>query len=334
MTHAWVKLTHGRTGELDGGDENFKMLANLLCEICGFTFPFMEQFTQEGQLKNWQQPEYLTSAVGDILQWAVGDIQFTSAVGDGDLPSSSSNQPSSDQAPAAENMPQPRLDLDDVLPPPLATVLPQSVPPPLAPPEVFTEILVLEVTPPLPDVPRDSLGREIPVYTAGPVHRRADGAFEWTERGRKFEAIDDTADHGTRARYTLQSTVQSTAMASFAPQDQSRVTSKKKFSRHARRRSSADMATREEEERHAANSGADDGTAEPGARVDDYDEDLLLYLSHEEALWVAGYEDDGSNASEEFLDRRRGAYADRARLNQQHATETCSGEPPATSDTD
>ena len=94
------------------------------------------------------------------------------------------------------------------------------------------------------------------------------------------------------------------------------------------------MATREEEERHAANSGADDGTAEPGARVDDYDEDLLLYLSHEEALWVAGYEDDGSDASEEFLDRRRGAYADRARLNQQHATETCSGEPPATSDTD
>ena len=53
-------------------------------------------------------------------------------------------------------------------------------------------------------------------------------------------------------------------MASFAPQDQSRVTSKKKFSRHARRRSSADMATREEEERHAANSGTDhDGLSNP-----------------------------------------------------------------------
>ena len=56
-------------------------------------------------------------------------------------------------------------------------------------------------------------------------------------------------------------------MASFAPQDPSRVTSKKKFSRHARSRSSADMATREEEERHAANSGADDGTADPGTRA-------------------------------------------------------------------
>ena len=29
--------------------------------------------------------EYLTSAVGDILQSAVGDIQFTSVFGDGDL---------------------------------------------------------------------------------------------------------------------------------------------------------------------------------------------------------------------------------------------------------
>ena len=85
MKHAWAKITHGRTGELDGGDENFKMLANLLCEICGFTFPFMEQFTQVGQLVRWQQPEYLTSAVGDILQSAVGDIQFTSVFGDGDL---------------------------------------------------------------------------------------------------------------------------------------------------------------------------------------------------------------------------------------------------------
>ena len=83
MMHAWAKITHGRTGELDGGDENFKQTANLLCEICGFTFPCTEQFTQAGQFE--KQPEYLTSAVGDILQWAVGDIQFTSVFGDGDL---------------------------------------------------------------------------------------------------------------------------------------------------------------------------------------------------------------------------------------------------------
>ena len=40
--------------------------------------------------------------------------------------------------------------------------------------------------------------------------------------------------------------------------DRTLVTVKKKQSRHARSRSSADMAMREEEERHAANSGAED----------------------------------------------------------------------------
>ena len=74
MKHAWAKITHGRTCELDGGDDDFKMLANLLCEICGFTFPFTGQFTQACQFENWQQPEYLTSAVGNILQSANGDI--------------------------------------------------------------------------------------------------------------------------------------------------------------------------------------------------------------------------------------------------------------------
>lgn len=47
---------------------------------------------------------------------------------------------------------------------------------------------------------------------------------------------------------------------------------------------------------------------------DEYDEDLFLALSHEEALCVAGYNDDGSDLSEEFLDRRRGEYARRARI--------------------
>ena len=74
MTHAWAKITKGRSGELDGGKQNLEMLGNLLCEVCGFTFPFMGQFTMEGQLKNWHQPVFLTSAVGDIEPSAVGDI--------------------------------------------------------------------------------------------------------------------------------------------------------------------------------------------------------------------------------------------------------------------
>jgi len=91
MTHCWGTITHGRTGQTDGGEENYEKLANLMCEVCGFAMPFKGQFTVEGQMIHWDQPVYLTSAFGDIIPSAVGDIQPTSAVRDGDLPASSSN---------------------------------------------------------------------------------------------------------------------------------------------------------------------------------------------------------------------------------------------------
>jgi hypothetical protein len=59
-----------------------------------------------------------------------------------------------------------------------------------------------------------------------------------------------------------------------------KVTVKKKLSRHARSRSSADMATREEEERHAANSGTDDdglSDSEDETTSEDLDEVLARY---------------------------------------------------------
>ena len=44
------------------------------------------------------------------------------------------------------------------------------------------------------------------------------------------------------------------------------------------------------------------------------DENLFLARSHREALFLAGYNDDGFDLSEGFLDRRRGAYAHRRRM--------------------
>ena len=206
MTHCWAMITHGRKGQTDGGQQNYEMLANLLCELCGFTFPFRGQFTNAGQLLNWHQPVFLTSAVGDIEPAAVGHILPPSAVGDGHLPASSSNQPSSDQAPAAENTPQPRLDL---LPPPPAELLPQSVPPPppASPPEVFdggraTGHPLLSDHPVIPrhveqlnlyqrnnGTRGNTLGREIPVYRAGPVHKMADGTLVRDQRVESFSGL-------------------------------------------------------------------------------------------------------------------------------------------------
>ena len=57
-----------------------------------------------------------------------------------------------------------------------------------------------------------------------------------------------------------------------------------------------------------------DMTESPDSTDGEDHEDLFLHLSHEEALFVAGYDDNGSDASEGFLDRRRGAYARRARM--------------------
>ena len=86
MTSAWLKITHGRVGHNDGGQYNLEMVANMLAEICGYDFPFPEQFEDAGQPLNRRRRVFhrhkppTTSAVGDV------------ASSNNHAPASSSNQ--------------------------------------------------------------------------------------------------------------------------------------------------------------------------------------------------------------------------------------------------
>ena len=48
MTHAYMEITHGRTDMTNGGEHNLELVANMLCEIVGFEFPFPQVFEDEG----------------------------------------------------------------------------------------------------------------------------------------------------------------------------------------------------------------------------------------------------------------------------------------------
>ena len=45
MTHAWLQITKGLAAADFGGWRNQLLTANLLCEVCGFKFPFPELFS-------------------------------------------------------------------------------------------------------------------------------------------------------------------------------------------------------------------------------------------------------------------------------------------------
>ena len=45
MTHAWLKITKGPGGDDVGGWHNLRLTANLLCEVCGFHFPYPDLFS-------------------------------------------------------------------------------------------------------------------------------------------------------------------------------------------------------------------------------------------------------------------------------------------------
>ena len=47
MTHAWMELTSGRWRSEDGGEHNLQLIANMLCEICGFSLPYPQVFQDE-----------------------------------------------------------------------------------------------------------------------------------------------------------------------------------------------------------------------------------------------------------------------------------------------
>ena len=48
MTHAWMEITSGRWRSDDGGRHNLELVANMLCEIAGFAFPYPGVFHDEG----------------------------------------------------------------------------------------------------------------------------------------------------------------------------------------------------------------------------------------------------------------------------------------------
>ena len=48
MAHAWMKITSGRWHPDDGGTHNLELVANMLCEIVGFEFPYPHVFEDEG----------------------------------------------------------------------------------------------------------------------------------------------------------------------------------------------------------------------------------------------------------------------------------------------
>jgi len=45
MTHAWLQITKGPAASDLGGWRNLMLTANLLCEVCGFNFPYPELFS-------------------------------------------------------------------------------------------------------------------------------------------------------------------------------------------------------------------------------------------------------------------------------------------------
>ena len=73
-------ITSGCKNEDDGGNWNMQLVANMMCEICGFDLPFPEIFYDEDLLQP-PQPNLDHSAVGDFAdpehaahhQSAVGD---------------------------------------------------------------------------------------------------------------------------------------------------------------------------------------------------------------------------------------------------------------------
>ena len=65
MTHFHMGITSGCKNEDDGGNWNMQLVANMMCEICGFDLPFPEIFYDEDLLQP-PQPNLDHSAVGDF----------------------------------------------------------------------------------------------------------------------------------------------------------------------------------------------------------------------------------------------------------------------------
>ena len=56
MAHFHMEITNGCRLEEDGGNFNMQLVANMLCEICGFDLPYPEIFYAEGLLVQQARP--------------------------------------------------------------------------------------------------------------------------------------------------------------------------------------------------------------------------------------------------------------------------------------